>query len=94
MPKEYRLADVRPDRTRDTLALMSSSDLRTWKVEKTPLQHADIKTVGFQYPDWLFEGDDIIAVVRTAFPEADGTLAHNAHDANWMTFHRIAGFRK
>jgi len=58
------------------------------------LEHPAVKTVGFQYVDWLFEDEDIIAVVRTAFDEADGTPAHNMHDANWLTFHRIEQFRK
>lgn len=93
VPKEFRLPDRRPDQTRNTLALISSTDLRQWEINKVLLKDSDVKTVGFQYVDWLFDGDDLIAVVRTAFPEADGTRAHNAHDANWMTFHRIQGFR-
>lgn len=94
IPKEYRLADTRPDRTRNTLSLISSADLKAWEVKKVLLTDPDVKTVGFQYVDWLFDGDDVIAAVRTAFPEADGTKAHNAHDANWLTFHRFEGFRK
>ena len=39
--------------------------------------------------DWQFDGDDIIALSRTAF---DG--ARNFHDANYFTFHRIADFRQ
>jgi len=42
--------------------------------------------------DWVFEGDDIIFVSRTAFDD-DLTGAHNAHDANYLTFHRIQDFR-
>lgn len=79
---------------RNTLALVSSSDLRTWNVRRTILQHPDVKAHGYQYCDWLFDGDDLIAVVRTASDEPDGTPAHNAHDANFLTFHRVAGFRK
>ncbi|HEY7153966.1 MAG TPA: sialidase family protein [Gemmataceae bacterium] len=94
VPKEYRLEGRRPDQTRNTLALICSTDLREWQVKRELLKNADVKTVGFQYVDWLFDGDDLLAVVRTAFPEADGAKAHNAHDANWMTFHRIEGFRK
>ena len=36
-----------------------------------------------------FEGDDIIYVCRTAINNA-----HNFHDANYSTFHRIKDFRK
>lgn len=94
VPKKYRREGRRPDRTRNTLALICSADLRRWQVKKEIFRDDDVKTVGFQYVDWLFDGGDLIAVVRTAFPEADGTKAHNAHDANWLTFHRIEGFRK
>jgi len=47
---------------------------------------------GFQYTDWEFDGNDIIAVSRTAFPESRG-LPIRQHDANMLTFHRIADFR-
>ena len=42
---------------------------------------------GFQYVDWQFDGDDLIAVRRTAW------AAHNYHYANFLTFHRIRNFR-
>ena len=91
VPVEFQTENV--GRARNTLALCCSSDLKTWDVRKTILQHADTKTHGFQYVDWLFAGDDLIAAVRTAFDEPDGTQAHNSHDSNYLTFHRIAGFR-
>jgi hypothetical protein len=77
-----------PDAFRNILALTSSTDLREWKVESIILEHPDEGNHAFQYVDWLFDGDDIIAVSRTAW---DGS--HNAHDANYMTFHRVKGFR-
>jgi hypothetical protein len=43
--------------------------------------------------DWQFDGADILAVSRTAFEDESGG-AHRAHDANFMTFHRIRDFRK
>ena len=45
--------------------------------------------VGFQYVDFLFDGDDIIFLCRTA-----DCGAANFHDANFSTFHRIRNFRK
>jgi hypothetical protein len=93
VPEQFRIAERRPPQTRNTLVLACSPDLRQWEVKRQLLSDPDSLTVGFQYVDWLFDGEDIFAVVRTAFPEADGTKAHNAHDANWMTFHRFAGFR-
>lgn len=93
VPERYRATGRRPAQTRNTLVLACSTDMRNWEVRKQLLSDDDVITVGFQYADWLFDGNDIIAVVRTAFPEKDGTTAHNAHDANWMTFHRFEGFR-
>jgi hypothetical protein len=94
VPERYREPGQRPPKTRNTLVLACSSDLYRWEVKRELLSNPAMLTVGFQYVDWLFDNDEIIAVVRTAFPEADGTKAHNAHDANWMTFHRFAGFRE
>jgi hypothetical protein len=82
----------KPARVRNTLELMSSPDLKQWDMRLIVLYHSDSGTHGFQYVDWLFEGDDIIAAVRTAFDEPAGQ-AHNQHDANYLTFHRIEAFR-
>ena len=82
-----------PDAYRNVLTLVSSPDLRDWRVESIILQHPDGQKHAFQYVDWLFEGDDIIAVSRTAYDDGLGG-AHRAHDANYLTFYRIAGFRK
>ncbi len=79
--------------TRNTLALISSPDLRQWDIRGILLYHPDREKHGFQYVDWLFEGNDIIAVCRTAFDD-DAGGAHNAHDANYLTFHRVRNFRK
>lgn len=79
--------------TRNTLALIRSRDLRTWEVRGVVLYHPDREKHGFQYVDWLFEGPDLIAACRTAFDDEEGG-AHNAHDANFMTFHRVRNFRK
>ena len=78
--------------TRNTLALTHSPDLRNWKVRCVLLYHPDVKKHGFQYPDWQFDGEDIIAVSRTAYDDGVGG-AHNFHDANFLTFHRIGNFR-
>lgn len=91
VPEQHRNAN--PERTRNTLALLASRDLRNWEVRTILLHHPDTQKHGFQYPDWLIEGNDLIAVVRTAFDDAaDG--AHNQHDANYTTFHRWKNFRK
>jgi hypothetical protein len=81
-----------PGSIRNALALTCSSDLRQWSVRCILLYHADVKNHGFQYVDWLFEGEDIIAACRTAYEDGQGG-AHNNHDANYLTFHRFAKFR-
>ena len=82
-----------PNGIRNRLALISSADLRSWTIHSIVLHHPDITTHGFQYADWQFDGDDLVAVCRTAFDDDDGG-AHSAHDANYLTFHRIRGFRE
>ena len=82
-----------PRAYRNNLVLLSSCDLRIWKVESVVLRHHDSEKHAFQYIDWLFENEDIIAVSRTAYDDGLGG-AHNAHDANYITFHRIHSFRE
>ena len=81
------------ERTRNTLALLRSTDLRSWKERAVLLEHPDRERHGFQYADWHFDGDDLVAVVRTAFDDPEGG-AHSGHDANFVTFHRFPGFRR
>jgi len=83
----------KPKAYRNILTLVSSADLRTWKVHSILLQHHDSEKHAFQYVDWLFEGEDTIAVSRTAYEDGLGG-AHRAHDANYLTFHRIENFRQ
>ncbi len=82
-----------PGRIRNTLALTSSSDLVHWTVRCILLYHPDVTKHGFQYVDWQFDGDDMIAACRTAYDDGLGG-AHNNHDANFLTFHRWKNFRK
>jgi hypothetical protein len=77
---------------RNTQALVSSEDLKDWSAHKVVLHHPDPKKHAFQYVDWLFEGDDIIAASRTAYDDGMGG-ADDFHDANFLTFHRIENFR-
>ncbi|MEN8251911.1 MAG: exo-alpha-sialidase, partial [Bacteroidota bacterium] len=82
-----------PERTRNCLALASSPDLKKWTVHEYILYHPDFVSHGFQYADWRIEGNDMLAVVRTAFD--DGKVPpHNCHDANYLLFKRIKNFRK
>lgn len=82
----------RPSSVRNSLALLHSKDLRTWETRCLLLYHPDVSKHGFQYVDWQFDGEDLIAACRTAWDDGDGG-AHNNHDANFLTFHRWAKFR-
>ena len=88
--------DPRFPSQRNLLALNRSQDLIHWEHVVTLLEddldlsHADsIRLTGFQYVDWQFDGDDIIYLVRTAY-----LGAHNFHDANRITFHKLEAFRQ
>ena len=83
----------KPAAIRNTLSLISSRDLREWRVERVIVSHPDALKHGFQYADWQFDGKDLAAVVRVAFDDEDGG-AHNFHDANYLTFIRVPDFRK
>lgn len=77
---------------RNTLVLMTSKDLKKWVLRKVLLYHPDITKHGFQYPTFIFDGDDIVFVARTAYDDGKGG-AYKQHDANFFTFHRIDNFR-
>jgi len=91
VPEAYR-GIIPLDRVRNTLALCSSTDLMKWKVESTILHHSDTLKHGFQYVDWQFAAEDIIAVSRTAYDDGIGG-ANSHHNNNFFTFHRIKKFR-
>lgn len=91
VPQDYR-GVIPLDRVRNTLALCSSTDLQSWTVESMVLHHPDTLKHGFQYVDWQFAGEDIIAVSRTAYD--DGIRGANTHhNNNLFTFHRIKKYR-
>ncbi len=78
---------------RNILTLSKSADLFTWITKRDILNyadncfHEDESKCAFQYPSFIFDGDDILAVSRTALNNA-----HNFHDANYITFHRIKNY--
>jgi len=80
---------------RAVLSLYQSADLRNWTHVEVLLRDDSalspddsFRLTGFQYVDWQFDGDDIIYLSRTAYGGA-----HNFHDANRTTFHRLERFR-
>lgn len=92
VPERFRAPGRNSASVRNTLALVRSPNLKDWETRALLLQHDDVQAHGFQYADWQFDGDDLAVVVRTAFDDGLGG-AHNAHDANFITFHRVAKFR-
>lgn len=85
-----RLYENSADNARNLLSLMSSSDLENWEVvcDLMDYRHSDPDKTGFQYVDFIFDGNDILYLCRTAINNP-----HNYHDANYSTFHTIRNFR-
>jgi len=77
---------------RNRLALIHSSDLKNWEVAEMLIEYDSPFFYGIQYVDWQFDGDDIVAVSRTAFEDVKG-LPSRQHDANYFLFHRFTDFR-
>ncbi len=90
----YMLCSYAPEgRTvrRTMCALMYSTNLQEWVLDHIVMDFSDldIKKYGIQYFHFLFDGEDIIFVTRTAFCNSA-----TFHDSNHQTFHRIKNFRK
>ncbi len=82
-------------RARNVLGLSVSKDLQSWRVVDTVLVDRAMMNPecsgwahAFQYPDWDFDGDDIVLVIR----EATG-FTNTFHDGKYFTFYRISNFR-
>lgn len=84
----YKLDE--PLTNRNLLSLLCSPDLDHWTLVKHLIdcRYEDRNKVGFQYVSFEIDGDDIIYQSRTAY-----NCAHNFHDSNYATFHRIKDFR-
>lgn len=80
----YAVGNTLPMRT--VLAVYRSRDLRRWEPYAEVVNRAedDPQAVGFQYPSFCFDGDALLVMSRTAFNQA-----HNFHDSNYMTLHRV-----
>ena len=75
---------------RNILALFASPDAVHWETLCRLIdgEREQLFEVGYQYPSFLFDGDDILLQVRTA---TNGS--HNFHDGNYSVFHIIPNFR-
>jgi hypothetical protein len=86
-------AELEAGDVRNAVALLRSRDLINWEVRCLVWHHPDVRRHGWQYMDWEIEGDDLIIASRTAWDDGLGG-AHRTHDANLLTFHRLANFRE
>jgi hypothetical protein len=77
-----------PAGLRNTVSLLYSENLREWKLKGHLLHRENHEQFAFQYMEFIFDGDDLLFVSRTAW---DGAFNH--HDANYFTFHRVKDFR-
>lgn len=86
-----RVADDSTPAQRNILSLAVSENLFDWKIAADLIDASaeDPELVGFQYPDFLMKGDDLLYVSRTAW---NGAV--NFHDSNYITFHRLPDFRQ
>lgn len=80
---------------RNVLALYASLDLNNWYLAKTLIEDdqnytptESITNTGFQYPDWQFDGNNIIYLSRTAY----GDGVPGAHDSNFITFGTVENY--
>lgn len=85
-----RVIDDTTPAQRNLLSLSVSKDLLHWTIVKDLIDATMHSTdeVGYQYVDFILDGEDIVYASRTAFNHA-----HNYHDSNYITFHREKDFR-
>ena len=90
----YMMCNYAPPGTnpgRSICALMWTEDFEAWSEPMIIMDFSDrdTKLFGIQYFDFLFDGDDIVFLCRTAC-----SGAASFHDSNHQTFHRIKNFRE
>lgn len=81
-----------PELIRNTLALLSSKNLQTWRIERIVLQSPNVGYEAFQYPAFAIDGDDLLIALRTAY-DIGGLKPPRGHDSNLITFFRVQQFR-
>jgi len=77
---------------RTLLSLMRSKDAENWElvcdIQDSRADDPNGKKIGYQYMDFIIEGNDILFLCRTAINDAA-----TFHNSNYITFHRIENFR-
>ena len=76
---------------RTVISLAVSDDLHDWRVTRRLFDYSsmDPDRVGLQYPDWVFDGDDILMLLRIGFNQSD-----THHNSNCIGFSRLKDFRR
>ncbi|KAI3429841.1 hypothetical protein D9Q98_010153 [Chlorella vulgaris] len=81
---------------RNILVLAHSLNLIDWRIATTVLVPNDglpweqsLWHTGYHYADWIIDGQDMLAAIRTAY---DG--ANSYHNSNQITFKRIVNYRQ
>ena len=90
-PDTLKVGDISAGGIRSVLALTCSDNLEDWNIKAIVLADMDVEYVGFQYVDWIIDGNDILFASRTAYDDGVGG-PDNYHNSNFMTFHRIQNF--
>lgn len=90
-PDTLKIGDISAGGIRSVLTLTYSDDLVNWDIKAIVLADMDREFVGFQYVDWIFDGNDILFISRTAYDDGLGG-ADNSHNSNFITFHTIKNF--
>ena len=81
---------------RNVLSLLVSDDLVNWEVKGDVLvdptvmnDYIAMTKHGFQYVDFIIDGDDLLLAVREAMGDSDCF-----HNANYLTFYRIENYSR
>lgn len=83
---EYE-ADVKSQYHRNVLSAYVSDDLENFTLLKEifDFSHINPDKIGFQYPDVIFEGNEMLLMIRAAFNEPN-----TAHNSNYMLFCKVS----
>lgn len=86
--------DTNNEYQRNYCGFAVSKDLINWELKEILLSDRElfndelsVAQHAFQYVDWIFDGDDILMVVRESTEDAK-----NFHDSNYLTFYRIINY--
>ncbi|MBQ7348202.1 MAG: hypothetical protein IJW55_09605 [Clostridia bacterium] len=81
---------------RNVLSIAVSDDMVNWTIAETILidrsvmnDYISMTRHGFQYVDWVIDGEDILFAVREAMGESE-----NYHNANNLTFYRLSDYKE